>query len=108
MGGSNMHLTKLSDDEFKQFMESYEDDVDNYIINDLIYKITAFYVSKNYELDLLSNQKGLRHLYGEMIQDLSNLPNFQEFDIDKLNTVLRENYDLEIIRDNPIQIKKLK
>lgn len=96
----------ITNEEFENIILPFDDVLEEYFINNIVYKFVAYYFSKGYEMNalwecLLKNQlnTALEILSGTIVND--------KFDYNKLNQILKDKYSLKIVDNNTSQTIKI-
>lgn len=101
----------LRDDEEKlnKYLETYDDEVMSFIINNLLYELTAFQIASAYNHDCIWSDSSLKQEYMEAMSFLTfKKPPYSFIDTTKLKAIIEEKYNLKITSENPIKIEPTK
>lgn len=95
----------ISDDEFVKICEPFDDKIDDYILNNILYDFVAFYIATGYQLNSLWEGR-LRAHVNSAIETLSGIEFKKTFDDERLAKILEEKYGLVITCKNPLKFQK--
>lgn len=97
---------KLSDEKFESLRIDYNDNLYNYMMKYIIPDVIAFQLSNSYYRGFINNTTLLQQF--NSMRDIFNiLPNLDDME-DIIKEQLNIKYNLNIISDNPLVIKKWK
>ena len=97
-------MCDISDKEFEEIYLPFYNNVNDYLNNYVILDLVAFYLANGYSRHCLSKCNLINHINSAI--DVFNV----RCDIDKLipsiKKILRIKYNLKIVKDNPMILKK--
>ena len=97
-------MCDITDEEFEKIYLPFYNNVNNYLNNYVIPDVVAFYIADNFYKKILSKAPLYNHINSAI--DIFNV----RCDIDKLipsiKKILRIKYNLRIVKDNPLVLKK--
>lgn len=93
----------ITDEEFLNIILPFENVLEEYFINNIIYEFVAFYLAKGYEMSLLW-ECPLQHQINSAIETLAGIRIKDKFDNNKLNKILKDKYSIKIIDTNTSQM----
>ena len=97
-------MCDITDEEFEKIYLPFYNNVNNYLNNYVIPDVVAFYIADNFYKKILSKAPLYNHINSAI--DIFNV----RCDIDKLipsiKKILRIKYNLKIVKDNPLILKK--
>ena len=96
----------ITDEEFLNIILPFENVLEEYFINNIIYEFVAFYLAKGYEMSALWECR-LQHQINSAIETLAGIRIKGNFDYNKLNKILKDNYSIKIIDTNSSQMIKI-
>lgn len=96
----------ITDEEFLNIILPFENVLEEYFINNIIYEFVAFYLAKRYEMSSLW-ECPLQHQINSAIETLAGIIIKDKFDNNKLHKILKDKYSIQIIDTNTSQIIKL-
>ena len=96
----------ITDEEFLNIILPFENVLEEYFINNIVYEFVAFYLSKGYEMSALWECL-LQHQINSAIETLAGIRIKDKFDNSKLNKILKEKYSIRIIDTNTSQMTKI-
>ena len=96
----------ITDEEFLNIILPFENVLEEYFINNIIYEFVAFYLAKGYEMNSLW-ECPLQHQINSAIETLAGIRIKNKFDNNKLHKILKDKYSIKIIDTNTSQIIKL-
>ena len=96
----------ITDEEFLNIILPFENVLEEYFINNIIYEFVAFYLSKGYEMSALW-ECPIQHQINSAIETLAGIRIKDKFDNNKLNKILKDKYSIKIIDTNASQIIKI-
>lgn len=96
----------ITDKEFLNIILPFENVLEEYFINNIVYEFVAFYLSKGYEMSALW-ECPLQHQINSAIETLSGIRIKDKFDNNKLNKTLKNIYSIKIIDTNTSQMIKI-
>ena len=96
----------ITNEEFLNIILSFENVLEEYFINNIVYEFVAFYLSKGYEMSALW-ECPLQHQINSAIETLSGIRIKDKFDNNKLNKTLKDIYSIKIIDTNTSQMIKI-
>lgn len=94
----------ITDEEFLNIILQFENVLEEYFINNIVYEFVTFYLAKGYEISSLwecplQHQINSATLAGIRIKD--------KFDYNKLYKLLKDKYSIKIIDTNTSQMIKI-
>lgn len=98
---------ELSDDAFAELIEPNHQEIKRYVNNELIYDFFAFCIASSFNNDALWEDYKLEYEYTDAVEYLSNLPKFEELDIDKFKKILEKKHSLKLTNADPIRIEEI-
>lgn len=90
----------------KEFLLPFENVLEEYFINNIIYEFVAFYLVKGYEMSSLW-ECPLQYQINSAIETLSGIRIKYKFDYNKLYKLLKDKYSIKIIDINTSQMTKI-
>jgi len=96
----------ITDEEFLNIILPFENVLEEYFINNIIYEFVAFYLAKGYEMSALW-ECPLQHQINSAIETLSGIRIKDKFDNNKLYKILKNKYSIKIIDTNTSQMLKI-
>ena len=96
----------ITDEEFLNIILPFENVLEEYFIDNIVYGFAAFYLAKEYEMSALW-ECPIQHQINSTIETLASIRIKDKFDINKLNKILKDKYSIKIIDTNTSQIIKL-
>ena len=96
----------ITDEEFLNIILPFENVLEEYFINNIIYKFVAFYLAKGYETSALW-ECPLQHQINSAIETLADIRIKNKFDNNKLHKILKDKYSIKIIDTNTSQMIKI-
>ena len=96
----------ITDEEFLNIIVPFENLLEEYFIDNIVYEFVAFYLTKGYEMSALW-ECPLQHQINSATETLAGIRIKDKFDINKLNKILKDKYSIKIIDTNTSQIIKL-
>ena len=90
----------------KEFLLPFENVLEEYFINNIIYEFVAFYLVKGYEMSSLW-ECPLQYQINSVIETLSGIRIKYKFDYNKLYKLLKDKYSIKIIDINTSQMTKI-
>lgn len=96
----------ITDKEFLNIIIPFENVLEEYFINNIVYEFVAFYLAKGYEMSALW-ECPLQHHINSAIETLAGIRIKGKFDYNKLNKILKDKYSIKIIDANSSQMIKI-
>ena len=96
----------ITDEEFLNIILPFENVLEEYFINNIIYEFVAFYLAKGYEMSALW-ECPLQHQINSAIETLAGIRIKNKFDNNKLYKILKNKYYIKIIDTNTSQMIKI-
>ena len=96
----------ITDEEFLNIIIPFENVLEEYFINNIVYEFVAFYLAKGYEMSSLW-ERPLQHQINSAIETLAGIRIKDKFDNNKLNKILKDKYSIKIIDTNTSQMIKI-
>ena len=96
----------ITDEEFLNIIVPFENVLEEYFIDNIVYEFVAFYLAKGYEMSALW-ECPLQHQINSAIETLAGIRIKDKFDINKLNKILKDKYSIKIIDTNTSQMIKI-
>lgn len=96
----------ITDEEFLNIILPFENVLEEYFINNIIYEFVAFYLAKGYEMNSLW-ECPLQHQINSAIETLSGIKIKDKFNYNKLYKILKDKYSIKIINTNTSQMIKI-
>lgn len=96
----------ITDEEFLNIILPFENVLEEYFINNIVYEFVAFYLAKGYEMSALW-ECPLQHQINSAIETLSGIRIKNKFDNNKLYKILKNKYSIKIIDTNTSQMIKI-
>ena len=96
----------ITDEEFLNIIVPFENVLEEYFINNIIYEFVAFYLAKGYEMSALW-ECPLQHQINSAIETLAGIRIKNNFDNNKLNKIFKDKYSIKIIDTNTSQMIKI-
>lgn len=93
----------ITDEEFLNIILPFENVLEEYFINNIVYEFVAFYLAKGYEMSALW-ECPMQHQINSAIETLAGIRIKDKFDINRLNKILKEKYSIKIIDSNTSQM----
>ena len=93
----------ITDEEFLNIILPFENVLEEYFINNIVYEFVAFYLAKGYEMSALW-ECPMQHQINSAIETLAGIRIKDKFDINRLNKILKEKYSIRIIDSNISQM----
>lgn len=93
----------ITDEEFLNIILPFENVLEEYFINNIVYEFVAFYLAKGYEMSALW-ECPMQHQISSAIETLAGIRIKDKFDINRLNKILKEKYSIKIIDSNTSQM----
>lgn len=101
----------LTDKQFDEIISNCVNRETDFFSNVILPDFVAFCLANRFNTDALWEDSCLEYEYLDIIDTLANLsflPDYQELNIDKINSILKEKYSLIITSSNPIKIESIK
>ena len=99
-------LNKLTDDEFESIIKPFDEKIYNYITNEIINEFVAYYISTAFDMDALWDGD-FRLTAVAAVETLAQL-DIDSCDLEKIKSILEDNYKLKVIQDKPTMIEDLR
>lgn len=96
----------VTDEEFLNIILPFENVLEEYFINNIVYEFVAFYLAKGYEMNSLW-ECPLQHQINSAIETLAGIRIKDKFDNNKLHKILKDTYSIKIIDINTSQMIKI-
>ena len=96
----------ITDEEFLNIILPFENVLEKYFINNIVYEFVAFYLAKGYEMSALWECL-LQHQINSAIETLAGIRIKDKFDNNKLYKILKNKYYIKIIDTNTSQMIKI-
>lgn len=96
----------ITDEEFLNIILPFENVLEEYFINNILYEFLAFYLAKGYEMSALW-ECPMQHQINSAIETLAGIRIKDKFDINRLNKILKEKYSIKIIDSNTSQMMNI-
>ena len=96
----------ITDEEFLNIILPFENVLEEYFIDNIVYEFVAFYLAKGYEMSALW-ECPLQHQINSTIETLADIRIKDKFDVNKLNKILKDKYSIKIIDTNTSQMIKI-
>lgn len=96
----------ITDEEFLNIILPFENVLEKYFINNIVYEFVAFYLAKGYEMSALW-ECPLQHQINSAIETLAGIRIKNKFDNNKLYKILKNKYYIKIIDTNTSQMIKI-
>lgn len=96
----------ITDEEFLNIIVPFENVLEEYFIDNIVYEFVAFYLAKGYEMSALW-ECPLQHQINSAIETLAGIRIKNNFDNNKLNKILKDKYSIKIIDTNTSQMIKI-
>ena len=96
----------ITDEEFLNIIVPFENVLEEYFIDNIVYEFVAFYLAKGYEMSALW-ECPLQHQINSAIETLAGIRIKGKFDNEKLNKILKDKYSIKIIDTNTSQMIKI-
>lgn len=96
----------IIDEEFLNIILPFENLLEEYFINNIVYEFVAFYLAKGYEMSSLL-ECPLQYQINSAIETLSGIIIKDKFDNNKLDKILKDKYSIKIIDTNTSQMIKI-
>ena len=93
----------ITDEEFLNIILPFENVLEEYFINNIVYEFVAFYLAKGYEMSSLW-ECPLQHQINSALETLACIRIKDKFDNNKINKILKEKYLIRIIDTNTSQM----
>lgn len=90
---------------FEKVIVPFNEFIHNHIKDNIINEYIAFYIASSYEMDALY-ESSIMLAFGEAVDSLRQVSNM-DFDTAIIKELLKEKYNLEIIKEIPLEIKEL-
>lgn len=97
-------LNKLTDEEFDNIVGPFDNKITDYIKNEIINEYVAYYIYTAFEVDALWDES-FRLSCSAAIESLAQLDE-ESCDLDKIKSILRNKYSINVIQDKPVIIEK--
>lgn len=97
-------LNKLTEEEFNNIVEPFDNKISDYIKNEIINEYVAYYITTAFEMDALWDES-FRLSCNAAIETLAQFDG-ESCDLDKIKSILRNKYSINVIQDKPIIIEK--
>ena len=94
----------ITDKEFEEIFLPFYDNYNEYMINYVIPDTIAFYLANGYSRDCLSDCPLYNHINSAI--DIFNVSCDINSLIPEIKQILKINYNLKIVNDNPLKIEK--
>ena len=101
-------LNNLSDDEYAEVVKPADDEIKDYLYNNLLYDFLAKFIATNYKYDVISDSENVLAEYNTVKMILSNMPEYSDIDIEKLKNELEKKHSLKLTSADPIRIEEIK
>ena len=98
---------EMNDDEFAELIEPAHQMIKKYVNEELIYDFFAFCIASSYNNDALWEDYKLEYEYKDASEYLSNLPHFEELDLEKFKKTLEKKHSLKLTSADPIRIEEI-
>jgi len=92
--------------EIRKILDPFEDEFMHYIKNEISYEFYSYYLYLCHKMNAIFDNSNLCAEINDAKEYGQELPRLSELDVEKLKDVLKQKYDLEIVNENPLQIKK--
>lgn len=96
----------ITDEEFLNIILPFENVLEEYFIDNIIYEFVAFYLAKGYEMSALW-ECPIQHQINSAIETLAGIRIKEKFDNNKLHKILKDKYSIKIIDTNTSQMIKI-
>ena len=96
----------ITDEEFLNIILPFENVLEEYFINNIVYEFVAFYLAKGYEMSALW-ECPLQHQINSAIETLAGIRIKDKFDNNKIHKILKHRYSIKIIDTNTSQMIKI-
>lgn len=96
----------ITDEEFLNIILPFENVLEKYFIDNIVYEFVAFYLAKGYKMNLLC-ECPLQHQINSAIETLAGIRIKDKFDNNKLHKILKDKYSIKILDTNISQMFKL-
>ena len=96
----------ITDEEFLNIILPFENVLEEYFINNIVYEFVAFYLAKGYEMSTLW-ECSLQHQINSATETLAGIRIKDKFDNNKLHKILKAKYSIKIIDTNTSQMIKI-
>lgn len=93
----------IDDDAFANIIKPAYNEITNYLNNEIIYDFFASYYKNN----AIWEDHTLELEYKDTLDYLSNVPKYNDLDINKLKKILKEKHSLVLTSANPIGLKEI-
>lgn len=102
----NEDLAKMSDDEFDSIVKPFDDKLTEYVENNILHQYVAYYIATAYKMDALWDNKFNLTVYSALDQ----LAQFTDknCDMDKIKFILKNEYKLKVVSDDPTNIEEIR
>ena len=97
----------ISDEELEKVINPFYDNYHEYVITYVVPEVIAFYIASSYSRNAMWKATFYQHY--NSAKDIFNVSDDEDYDIVKAEVIklLRIKYSLEIISENPLDLKKL-
>ena len=97
----------ISDEELEKVINPFYDNYHEYIITYVMPEVIAFYVASSYSRNAMGEATFYQHY--NSAKDTFNISDDEAYDKVKVEVIklLRMKYSLEIISENPLDLKKI-
>ena len=97
----------ISDEELEKVINPFYDNYHEYIVNYVMTEVIAFYIASSYSRNAMWKAKFYQHY--NSAKDIFNISNDEDYDKVKIEVIklLRMKYYLEIISEDPLDLKKM-
>lgn len=98
----------ISDEELEKVINPFYDNYHEYIITYVMPEVIAFYIASSYSRNAMWDATFYQHY--NSAKDTFNVSNDEDYDSIKAEVIklLRMKYFLEIISEDPLELKKIK
>mgnify|MGYP004519683807 FL=1 len=102
-----MYRWDISDEELEKVINLFDDNYHEYIITYVMPEVIAFYIASSYSRNAMWKATFYQHY--NSAKDIFNVSNDEDYDKVKTEVIklLRMKYYLEIISEDPLDLKKM-
>ena len=99
-------LGYVTDDEFDNIICPFDDCIREYVLNNVLNQYIAFYIAEGYRKSAVW-ENDMDIIVATAIEMLCQY-NKKDCDYSKIKELLKTEYDLEVINEEPVQVKDLR
>lgn len=100
-------FNKVNDDEFYNIVKPHDDAIDEYISKNIVNQFVAFYIASGYELSALWEGSLITHA-NSALESLQAINYYEGHGLNEVKKILKEDYNLLVVNDDPLEVKKIK